>query len=89
MENEIKQKIRKDFGEYLRNRRINELNQKNLLEFSFSTYFDNSKLAKIENGEVNIGFYNLLEIAEAYKLSHKDILGFTLKFGTTEDIAQK
>lgn len=71
--------IKKEFGAYLRKHREEVLNEVNLLQFSYATNFDNSKLAKIEKGEIDIRFSTLLEIAEAYKISHKSILGFSIK----------
>jgi len=46
------------------------------LAFSYNSELDNSKLGKIEKGEVDIQFSTLIEIAKTYKLSSKSILGF-------------
>jgi hypothetical protein len=73
-----KKKIREAFGSYLKNRREKVLKEKNLLKFSYSSNFDNSKLAKIEKGEIDFQFDTLLEISETYKLAGKTILGFKL-----------
>lgn len=77
MDNNIKEEIRKQFGLYLQRHRENVLKVKSVRELSFSSNIDNSKLSKIEKGQVNFGFDNLLEIAVTYKLTQKDILGFT------------
>lgn len=79
MDTKTKEAIRKEFGEYLQKHREKVLKIKSVRELSFTSNIDNSKLSKIEKGQVNFGFDNLLEIAVTYKLSHKDILGFTLK----------
>lgn len=79
MDTKIKKEIRKQFGEYLQRHRENVLKIKSVRELSFTSNIDNSKLSKIEKGQVNFGFDNLLEIAATYKLSNKDILGFTIK----------
>ena len=79
MANELQKNIRTKFGAYLKKHREEVLKQKNLLHFSYTTNLDNSKLAKIEKGEVDIRLSTLLEIAEAYKLSAKGLLGFSIK----------
>jgi len=73
-----KKKIREAFGSHLKKRREKVLKEKNLLKFSYSSNLDNSKLAKIEKGEIDFQFDTLLEIAETYKLTDKAILGFKL-----------
>ncbi|OQP44250.1 hypothetical protein A4H97_33395 [Niastella yeongjuensis] len=79
MDTKTKEQIRKQFGEYLQRHRENVLKIKSVRELSFTSNIDNSKLSKIEKGQVNFGFDNLLEIAVTYKLSHKDVLGFAIK----------
>lgn len=70
--------IRKEFGAYLKKHREEVLKEKNLLAFSYNSELDNSKLGKIEKGEIDIQFSTLIEIAKTYKLSSKSILGFKL-----------
>jgi hypothetical protein len=79
MDSKTKEEIRKQFGEYLQQHRENVLKIKSVRELSFNSNIDNSKLSKIEKGQVNFGFDNLLEIAVTYKLTQKDVLGFALK----------
>ncbi|AEV97465.1 hypothetical protein A4D02_35910 [Niastella koreensis] len=79
MDTKTKEQIRKQFGEYLQRHRENVLKIKSVRELSFTSNIDNSKLSKIEKGQVNFGFDNLLEIAVTYKLTQKEILGFALK----------
>lgn len=86
MDTKIKEEIRKQFGEYLQRHRENVLKIKSVRELSFTSNIDNSKLSKIEKGQVNFGFDNLLEIAITYKLTHKEILGFASKALKDHDI---
>ena len=79
METKTNEEIRKEFGEYLQMHREKVLKIKSVRELSFTSNIDNSKLSKIEKGQVNFGFDNLLEIAITYKLSHERILGFGIK----------
>ncbi|HSC54089.1 MAG TPA: hypothetical protein VLC98_10725 [Phnomibacter sp.] len=76
MEKVDKIEIRKAFGNYLQARRLEITKQDNLLVFSYTSGIDNSKLAKIEKGQVNFGFDLLVLIQKAYKLTDKEILGF-------------
>ncbi|HAO07648.1 MAG TPA: hypothetical protein DCQ50_11790 [Chryseobacterium sp.] len=71
--------VREQFGDYLRNHRENVLKERNLLAFSYSSKLDNSKLAKIEKGEIDIQFDTLMEVARTYKLPEKSIFGFEFK----------
>lgn len=70
--------IRKKFGAYLKKHREEVLRENNLLVFSYSSDLDNSKLAKIEKGEIDFRFDTLIEIARTYKLAGENILGFKL-----------
>ncbi len=79
MDDNEKHRIRVAFGLYLKNRREKVLKEKNLLKFSYSSNLDNSKIAKIEKGDIDFRFETLLEIAKTYKLNDKAILGFKLK----------
>ncbi|AYD46384.1 helix-turn-helix domain-containing protein [Arachidicoccus soli] len=76
MHNDQKNKFLVEFGAYLKNRREKTLKEDNLLQFSYLSNLDNSKLAKIEKGKIDIQFSTLIEIAKAYKLTDKAILGF-------------
>lgn len=77
-----KSDTKKLFGAYLKKHREEVLNEKNLLAFSYSSKLDNSKLRKIERGEIDFQFETLIELAKTYKLTSKDILGF--KFESDE-----
>jgi hypothetical protein len=85
MDTKRKIEIRKQFGQYLQSHRENVLKIKSVRELSFSSSLDNSKLSKIEKGQVNFGFDNLVELAVTYKLSKKDILGFGIKLFKNEE----
>ncbi|MBX2920690.1 MAG: hypothetical protein KF746_00760 [Chitinophagaceae bacterium] len=78
MARKTKLTVQRAFGAYLKKHREEVLQEKNLLSFSYSSKLDNSKLAKIEKGEVDIRFSTLIEIAETYKLTDKNILGFKI-----------
>ena len=82
MEENEKREIRKAFGEYLKEHRINVLKIKSALQLSYDSNIDNSKLNKIEKGLVSIEFDTLLEIAETYKLTHESLLGFNFQVQT-------
>ncbi len=66
----------KEFGSYLKKHRIEVLKEKNLLSFSYSSNLDNSKLGKIEKGEIDMQFETLIEVAKTYKLLDKGLFGF-------------
>ncbi len=73
-----KSKTLKEFGQYLRKHRIEVLKEKNLLNFSYSSKLDNSKLGKIEKGEVDMQFDTLIEVAKTYKLLDKGLFGLRI-----------
>lgn len=71
--------IREQFGDYIKNHRENILGEKNLLLFSYNSNLDNSKLGKIERGEIDIQFDTLVEVARTYKLDEM-LFGFKVIF---------
>lgn len=75
MKKKSKKSIREQFGEYIKNHRESVLGEKNLLLFSYTSSLDNSKLGKIERGEIDIQFDTLVEVARTYKLD-KMLFGF-------------
>lgn len=79
MARKTKQSVREKFGAYLKKHREDILKEKNLLKFSYSSNLDNSKLAKIEKGEIDIQFDTLIEIAKTYKLLDKRLFGFDIE----------
>jgi predicted transcriptional regulator len=81
MPRKAKYDIRKEFGAYLKRHRLEVLKETNLLDFSYSSTLDNSKLGKIEKGEVDFRFDTLIEVAKTCKLTSKDILGFKFEVG--------
>lgn len=72
MKKKAKNQITYEMGVFLKNHRINVLHEPNLLDFSYSSNFDNSKLAKIEKGEVDIKLTTFMKILKAYKVSMDD-----------------
>lgn len=73
-----KSKALKEFGLYLKKHRIDVLKEKNLLNFSYSSSLDNSKLGKIEKGEIDMQFDTLIEVAKTYRLLDKGLFGFKI-----------
>lgn len=81
MPRKAKLDIKQEFGAFLKKHRLEVLKAENLLEFSYNSNLDNSKLAKIEKGEIDFRFETLIEIARTYKLPEKVILGFRFDLG--------
>lgn len=75
-----KKEIREQFGKYLEKHRKEVLQISSVRQLSFNSNLDNSKLSKIEKGQINFEFDTLLELALTYKLSKKKILGFGVEF---------
>ena len=69
-------KLLKKFGENLRNLRT----QKgfSLREMSYACSIDNSKIAKIEKGQINITLTTLLQLADALETHPSSLLEYDL-----------
>lgn len=80
-----KKDIRKLLGEFLRNRRVKELKIKSVRQLSFESTLDQSKLTKIEKGEIDFRFDTLIELAKTYKISLSKILSFDIPFWSDEE----
>ncbi len=80
MQDSEKNRLLKEFGAHLKNRRINVLKEQNLLQFSYSSKLDNSKLRKIERGEVDFRMSTLIELVKTYKLTDKQFFGCKFEF---------
>lgn len=80
MDAKKKKEIRKLFGEYLKKRREEYLKVDSVRQLSFSSNLDQSKLSKIEKGQIDFRFDTLLEIAITYKLRPKQLLDFPISF---------
>ena len=55
-------------------RRLREAKQLSLRDMSYACNIDNSKISKIEKGQVNITFTTILQIAEALEIQPSEIL---------------
>lgn len=71
-------------GIFLKNHRLNVLHEPNLLDFSYGSDFDNSKLAKIEKGEVDIKLTTFMKVLKAYKVSIEDRAALLERLGLFE-----
>ena len=72
MKDNRKKKIMYEMGEFLGNHRINVLHETNLLSFSYDCSYDNSKLAKIEKGEIDVKFTTFVTILKEYRVPMKE-----------------
>ena len=55
-------------------KRLREARQLSLRDMSYACNIDNSKISKIEKGQVNITFTTILQIAEALEIQPSEIL---------------
>jgi len=76
--------IRKLFGAYLKKHRETVLKIESVRQLSFSSNLDQSKLTKIEKGQIDIRFDTLIEVAITYKLLLSDIFRFKVDFWAQE-----
>lgn len=80
MDAKKKKEIRKLFGDYLKKRRKEYLKIDSVRQLSFISNLDQSKLSKIEKGQVDLRFDTLMEIALTYKLKPKQLFDFPINF---------
>jgi hypothetical protein len=80
-----KKDIRKLFGEFLRKRRENDLKIKSVRQLSFDSTLDQSKLTKIEKGQIDFRFDTLVELAKTYRLPLNKLLNFDIPFWNEDD----
>lgn len=80
-----KKDIRKLLGEYLRNRRVKDLKITSVRQLSFESTLDQSKLTKIEKGQIDFRFDTLIELARTYKIPLSKILNFEIPFWTEDE----
>jgi hypothetical protein len=85
MTSKKKKDIRKLLGEFLKNRRVNELKIKSVRQLSFDSTLDHSKLTKIEKGLLDFRFDTLIELAKTYRLPLNKILNFEIKFWNEDE----
>jgi transcriptional regulator with XRE-family HTH domain len=55
-------------------KRLREAKKLSLREMSYACNIDNSKISKIENGQINITFTTILQIALALEIQPSEIL---------------
>jgi len=67
-------KALKKFGSHLN--RLRRARNLSLRELSYACNIDNSKISKIEKGQVNITFTTLLQLAEALEMSLSELMTF-------------
>ncbi|QEC69317.1 helix-turn-helix transcriptional regulator [Panacibacter ginsenosidivorans] len=80
-----KEDIRKLFGMYLKKRREEYLKINSVRQLSFNSNIDQSKLSKIEKGQIDFRFDTLMEIAITYKLKPKQLFDFDISFWKEEE----
>ena len=85
MDAKKKKEIRKLFGAYLKKRREEHLNIDSVRQLSFTSNLDQSKLSKIEKGQIDLRFDTLMEIALTYKLKPKQLFDFPIIFWKDDD----
>jgi len=85
MEAKKKKEIRKLFGAYLKKRREDQLGIDSVRQLSFSSNLDQSKLSKIEKGQLDLRFDTLMEIAITYKLKPKQLFDFPINFWNEDE----
>lgn len=67
----------KKFGEHLQKLRKDK--GLSLREMSYACSIDNSKIAKIEKGRINITLTTLLQLASALEIHHSSLLDYELE----------
>lgn len=85
MDAKKKKEIRKLFGDYLKKRRKEYLKIDSVRQLSFISNLDQSKLSKIEKGQLDFRFDTLMEVALTYKLRPKQLFDFNIPFWKDED----
>ncbi|HMH22321.1 MAG TPA: helix-turn-helix transcriptional regulator [Puia sp.] len=69
-------KVLKKFGENLR--KLRKQKKLSLRQMSYACSIDNSKIAKIEKGKVNITYTTLLQLALALEIHPSSLLHYDL-----------
>lgn len=55
-------------------KRLREMKNLSLRELSYACEIDNSKISKIEKGQINITFTTILQLAKALEISPSELL---------------
>jgi len=84
MNTKRKKEIRKLLGAYLKKHREYVLKVKSVRQLSFSSELDQSKLSKIEKGQIDLRIDTLMEVALTYRLKPKDLFNFEIDFWQSE-----
>jgi len=79
-----KKEIRKLLGAHLKKHREEVLKVKSVRQLSFSSNLDQSKLSKIEKGQIDLRIDTLMEVALTYRLSPLDLFNFDIDFWEKE-----
>jgi transcriptional regulator with XRE-family HTH domain len=72
----VDKKVLKKFGENLR--KIRKQKKLSLRQMSYACSIDNSKIAKIEKGKINITYTTLLQLALALEIHPSSLLHYDL-----------
>ena len=75
-----KREIRKLFGAHLKRHRETVLKIPSVRQLSFYSNLDQSKLTKVEKGQIDVRFDTLIELALTYKLTLTELLDFNIDF---------
>jgi len=67
-------KVLKKFGENLR--KLRKQKEMSLRQMSYACSIDNSKIAKIEKGRINVTFTTLLQLALALEVHPSSLLNY-------------
>ena len=67
-------KVLKKFGENLR--KLRKQKKLSLRQMSYACSIDNSKIAKIEKGKINITYTTLLQLAHALEIHPSSLLNY-------------
>jgi len=75
-----KKEIRKLLGAHLKKHRLEVLKIQSVRQLSFSSNLDQSKLSKLEKGQIDVRLDTLIEIALTYKLNLAGLFDFKIQF---------
>jgi len=84
MDSKKKIEFRKALGAFLKNHREKSLKIESVRQLSFVSNLDQSKLSKIEKGQIDFRFDTLMEICQTYKLKPKQIFDFPIQWKEDE-----
>ena len=79
-----KKEIRKLLGDHLKKHREEVLKIQSVRQLSFVSNLDQSKLSKIEKGQIDLRLDTLMEVALTYHLTPKSLFSFDIEFWAKE-----